>query len=294
MAQPKLQYRAADAQPHVRWNALSADPNSSTVVERRAHVLAAAWRPRVDDRTRFIADRARGRRVLDIGCVAHDDARMASEDWLHRHIVDAASNCLGVDVLPEGVDAMVEAGYNAVTVDLSDNPNALAGEPLFQLIVAGELIEHIGDLNMLFEVATKYLTADGELIITTPNPYAPSRVRAGRRGAIWENVDHIMYAFPSGVAELAERHGLLLAEATTCNPPRPPAVGPVRWLKRSIRRSHYHRRGYATTVGGVRPVILDHLDWLDRLTDRFCRLASSRHRFNGETAIYVVTRGRLG
>lgn len=293
MAQLKAQAPSVDTQPNARWNELSSDPRAPVVLERRAQVLAAAWRPRVADRTRFITNRALGKRVLDIGCVAHDEARMASDDWLHRHIANAASDCLGVDVLAEGVDAMIAAGFDAVVVDLTLNANALAGQPLFQLIVAGELIEHVANLNMLFEVAAKYLTADGELIITTPNPYAPSRVRAGRRGAIWENADHIMYAFPSGIAELAERHGLLLAEATSCNSPRPVRPGPMRWLKRTIKRSHYHRRGFSTTVGVVRPVILDRLDRLDQAIDQLMSRISSGHRFTGETAIYVVTRGRL-
>lgn len=283
-----------EPQANTRWSALSADPRDAIVLEQRAKVLAAAWRPRVDDRTSFLTERASGKRVLDIGCVAHDAERMASDDWLHRHIAHAASECLGVDVLPEGVDAMVEAGFNAVAVDLNAGPNALAGQPLFQVIVAGELIEHVANLNMLFEVAAKYLTVDGELIITTPNPYAPGRVRAGRRGAIWENADHIMYAFPSGIAEMAERHGLLLAEATTCNPRKAQRVSALRWLKRTIHRSHYHRRGFATTIGVVRPVVLDRFDRLDRAIDWLMERVSSRHRFTGETAIYVVTRGALG
>ena len=294
MAQPAAQISSTETHSNARWSALSADPRDAVVLEQRAEVLAAAWRPRVADRTSFIVERCQGRRVLDIGCVAHDEARMASTEWLHRHVAEAALDCVGVDVLPEGVAAMVDAGFTAVVADLAADPNALAGQPLFQVIVAGELIEHVGDLNMLFEVAAKYLTADGEMIITTPNPYAPARVRAGRRGDIWENADHIMYAFPSGIAELAERHGLLLAEATTCNPKRPQRVSPLRWLKRTIRRSHYHRRGFGTTVGVVRPVILDRREWLDRSLDWLMAKMSSRHRFTGETAIYTITRGRLG
>ena len=78
----------------------------------------------------------------------------------------------------------------------------------FDVIVAGELIEHVGSIDMLFEVARDLLSPTGEMILTTPNPWAPARVAAGQRGEVWENADHILFAFPSGVAELAERHGL--------------------------------------------------------------------------------------
>lgn len=275
------------------WSSLSADPNSEIVLQQRAETLAAAWMPQVADRVGFIVERARGKRVLDLGCVAHDVERMKSNRWLHHEIAEAGDVCVGVDVLSEGVEAMNEAGYTAVVADLAKNPEALTGRGLFQIIVAGELIEHVGNLDMIFEAAEKYLTADGELIITTPNPYAPARVRAGRRGEIWENVDHIMYAFPSGIAELAERHGLLLAVATTSDRLKPRRATPLQWAKRTLRRSHYHRTGFSTTVGVVRHVIADRRDSLDRLADRMMKRVSSRHRFTGETAIYVVRRGTL-
>ncbi len=275
------------------WSTHVADPNAPTALERRARELAAAWNEPVKDRTAFIAQRVRGRRALDIGCVAHDEERMKSPAWLHQHVANAASECLGVDVLESGVDAMVDAGYAAVVADLSKAPDALVGEGLFQVIVAGELIEHVGHLDMLFDAADRYLTADGELIITTPNPYAPARVRAGRRGEIWENVDHIMYAFPSGIAELASRHGLLLAEARTTDRDLAVRTRPLTWLKRTLRRCTYHRRGFATTVGVVRPITMDRRDRLDRLIDHVMERLSSRHRFTGETAIYVVRRRTL-
>ena len=149
------------------WSVVSSDPNDQAVLNGRAQVLAAAWRPKVRDRTDFIIERIRGKRVLDIGCVAHDEDRMNSSEWLHRFVAVSAAECLGVDILESGIEAMTQAGYNAVAADLSANPNALVGHGLFQVIVAGELIEHVGDLNMLFAVAEKYLTC---LLYTSPSP----------------------------------------------------------------------------------------------------------------------------
>jgi len=276
-----------------RWTTKSADPNNSEVVKDRACVLAAAWRPPVPDRIDFIRHRVAERTVLDVGCVAHDEARMADDAWLHRHLAEVASSCVGVDVLADGIETMRARGYDAVTHDLSSGLGPLKTRGPFQVIVAGELIEHVSDLDMLFATAADGLSADGELIITTPNPYAPARVRAGQRGDVWENVDHIAYAFPSGIAELASRHGLILAEAFTTEP-RPRSLGrPVQWLKRTIRHSHWHRRGFSTTMGIVRPVVLDRLDRLDWLNGVLTAKVSSRHQFLGETFIYVVQRGPL-
>lgn len=276
-----------------RWTAYASDPNDAAVIERRAMQLAAAWRPPVLDRVDFIRKRVAGRRVLDVGCVAHDDARMASAEWFHRQVADVADACLGVDVVADGIAAMQERGFDALCHDLNNGLGPVAEHGPFQVIVAGELLEHVSNLDMLFATAAQALTADGELIMTTPNPFAPARVRSGQRGDVWENVDHVMYAFPSGVAELASRHGLILAEAFTTKPAGPKLTSPVRWLKRTIRKSHWHRRGYATTAGAVRPVVLDRLDTFDWLRTKFADRTTSNHRFVGETFIYVVQRGPL-
>lgn len=275
------------------WSARATDPNDPSVVHDRAKVLASAWRDPVASRADFIRQRVTGRNVLDVGCVAHDDERMRSSQWLHRQIAEAAESCVGIDVLHDGVAAMNAKGYNAVVHNLDDGLGPIAGLGPFQVIVAGELIEHVGNLDMLFSTAAQALTADGEIILTSPNPYAPRRVRAGQRGDVWENADHVSYAFPSGIAELASRHGLILSEAMTTEGTSPAITNPIRWMKRTIKRSHWHRRGFATTAGNVRPIVLDRWDRIDRLRHRLSGRVSSNHRFVGETFIYVVQRGPL-
>ena len=135
---------------------------------------------------------------------------------------------------------------------------------------------------MLFRVAALGLSDDGQLILTTPNPYAPARVEAGQRGVIWENTDHVSYLFPAGVAELARRHGLVLREATTIAVPEP--VGAIRRLKQWIRASGWRLVGYDTTDDVGRQIRLPMAGRRDR------RMARRGLRFIGETAIYVVGR----
>ncbi len=282
-----------ETQTSSHWSTTTPDPNDSTAVEQRAEVLARAWRQAVPDRVGYLRHRVGGRTVLDIGCVAHDAARMASGSWLHAHLVEVSESCLGVDVLAEGVQAMREEGFDAIAHDLGAGPGPLAARGPFQVIVAGELIEHLGDPEMLFRAASELLSADGELIITTPNPYSPARVRAGQRGDIWENVDHVTYAFPSGIGEMAARHGLVLAEAMTTTPKRPQRNGIVHSIKSSIRGTRWHRRGFATTAGAVRPVVLDRRDRLDRLRAHFAERTTAHHNFVGETFIYVIKRDTL-
>jgi hypothetical protein len=139
---------------------------------------------------------------------------------------------------------------------------------------------------MLFELASSVLSNAGQLIITTPNPYAPTRVRAGQLGIVWENVDHIVYAFPSGIAELCDRHGLRLSEAavTTDLSPRG-IVERLKWLSRLVRGTGWVTAGYATR-GALRHVRADH-GLLLRGPRRWC---VGRRPFLGETFVYVVVK----
>lgn len=266
------------------WSELASDPNDPATVAHRAGVLAAAWRDPIADRVGFLEQRAAGRNVLDIGCVAHDASRLDGPDWLHGRIARSADRCVGVDILEDGVEAVRAAGYDAVVHDLTTGLGPLASRGPFDVIVAGELIEHVPNLDMLFAVAAEGLAADGQLVITTPNPFAPARVRAGQLGIAWENVDHITYAFPSGIAELADRHGLVLREAAT-TADQPTHASPIRWLKRSLRGSHWRTVGY-TTVGERRQTRVDG-GWLAR---RLQHLARPTARFVGETFVYVIGR----
>lgn len=279
---------SAERQPQARrWGELSADPNAAAAMAVRAETLRAAWRPSVADRIRFLEDRCRGRLVLDIGCVAHDVERMKSPNWLHGRIAAVAERCVGVDVLPDGVTAMQEMGYDVVLRDLGAGLGSLADVAPFDVILAGELIEHVEALDMLFNVASEALAPDGELIITTPNPYAPHRVRAAQLGIVWENVDHILYAFPSGIAELAERHGLLLAEATTTVDDHPPLSmkDRLRAVKRRLLGRQWRNVGYATLGDrSVRPVSFGMIGAINH------GMRWPKRQFLGETFVYVVKR----
>lgn len=266
-----------------RWTDVADDPNDPAALVTRARTLQSAWRDEIPDRLGFLLERCQGQRVLDIGCVAHDVARMRSPDWLHGRLTSVAASCLGVDVLEDGVSEMTSRGFSAVVHDFSTGTGPLASHGPFDVIVAGELIEHVEDLGMLFRAARELLDPAGSLIITTPNPYAPHRVKAGQLGLCWENADHIVYAFPSGVAELAERHDLVLTEAATTGRKsrrRRTTRDVAKRVRQRIRGTNWTSVGFITQQGELAPT---------RVPSGDHRLGLRRPgRFVGETFIYVV------
>jgi len=191
-----------------RWSDIAMEPNSPEAKRFRLATLAAAHAPPVASRVDHLCGLVRGKRVLDVGSVAHAPETEAKDEWLHRALAAAAGYCLGVDILPDAVRRLQEAGYN---VRLCDVTCEEVGET-FDVIVAGEVIEHLGEPGALFAAARRMLVPGGRLVLTTPSPYYWKRVRnhIGLRRHRCENVDHVTLVFPSGVAELAERASLRL------------------------------------------------------------------------------------
>jgi cyclopropane fatty-acyl-phospholipid synthase-like methyltransferase len=192
-----------------RWTDVSDDPNSREALQYRTAQLARSRQAPVADRAAHLVELARGRRVLDIGCVNHVTVPPSAAD-LHRRISAVAAACRGVDVLADGVESLQRDGYDATTADVTaPNFEARVGGG-WELIVAGEVIEHLTEPCAMLDNARRVLAPDGQLVLTSPNPHSLRLTYESLRGRIVENVDHVTYLFPSGVAELADRTGFML------------------------------------------------------------------------------------
>jgi 2-polyprenyl-3-methyl-5-hydroxy-6-metoxy-1,4-benzoquinol methylase len=114
---------------------------------------------------RLIKPHVEGESVLNLGCVQHDASNRTNEGWQHGLIEEDADEVLGMDVLEDEVNILQNEGYNVVT---GDAQNFDLGQT-FDVVVVGELIEHLDDFGGLFRSIRNHLTDDGKVIITTPN-----------------------------------------------------------------------------------------------------------------------------
>lgn len=198
-----------------RWTEVSDDPNSAAAMRARRESLRRAWAEPVADRVRYLESLVAGKRVLDVGVVDHT---MESGQPLHRRLAAAASYCVGIDVLESAVRSLREAGYNVRVGDVTREDFDL-GER-FDVVVCGEVIEHLGNPAAMVRGAWRVLSPGGRLVMTTPNPYYLNRVREHLGGRVSESVDHVTLWFPSGVSELVEREGLVLDRYRGARMPR--------------------------------------------------------------------------
>ena len=152
----------------------------------------------------------RGRSVLDLGCVQHS-WRMSIENphWLHSEIAEVAADCTGVDYLEADVIELNRRGYHMIVGDvLKDDP---PGQ--YDVVVAGDLIEHLDNPGLFLEYIGKALRPEGLAVITTPNAFDVNQlwtILANRKPDI--NPEHVSNLDPFTMEKLVERSPLRIAE----------------------------------------------------------------------------------
>ena len=159
---------------------------------------------------------ARGRRVVHVGFV--DEKRMEAKldegTWLHARLAGSAAALVGLDVHEEGVSEARERGFEAFAVDAQD-PEAVAALGLTpaDVVIAGEVVEHLDAPGPFLRAMRTLAAADGLLVLTTPNAYRLLNFLAPVTGAELVHPDHTAWHSPHTLRTLLERNGWRLEGA---------------------------------------------------------------------------------
>jgi SAM-dependent methyltransferase len=149
---------------------------------------------RLVDRPAFLGDLADGRRVIHVGFADAGFRGMQerNEAWLHQHLDRRASHLVGIDLDQEGVDDARARGYEAYVADCCDPDElkALDLEPA-QLVIAGEVIEHLDDPGSFLDGLHHLVAPGGQLVVTTPNAAGWLNPLAALAGREINHPDHV-------------------------------------------------------------------------------------------------------
>lgn len=104
--------------------------------------------------------------ILHIGCARHNEKRRNRAN-LHDYIIDHTdAEVHGIDILESEIITMQKEGYNVSVGDAEK----LDINSTYDVIVAGEVIEHLANPGMFLDSVQSVMTDESIVILTTPNP----------------------------------------------------------------------------------------------------------------------------
>jgi 2-polyprenyl-3-methyl-5-hydroxy-6-metoxy-1,4-benzoquinol methylase len=115
----------------------------------------------------FLSTFVQGKSVLDVGCVDHSASVEREDHWLHKHLARSAQSILGLDILESDAAELRQRGYEVVCGDAMN----VSLNQTFDVVVAGEIIEHIDDPAAFVTNLARHLNQQGRLVMTTPHAF---------------------------------------------------------------------------------------------------------------------------
>ncbi|MDD5331748.1 MAG: class I SAM-dependent methyltransferase [Candidatus Nanoarchaeia archaeon] len=106
----------------------------------------------------------KGKKVLDVGCY---------DGYISNKIKDLGNVVIGMEISKEGVKLAKERGIDCFFGDVEGKFPFKDQE--FDVVFAGEIIEHVFDTDLFLSEIKRVLKKDGFLVLTTPNIAAFNR-----------------------------------------------------------------------------------------------------------------------
>lgn len=161
-----------------------------------------------------ILRRCRGRRILHLGCADVPYTLDRGEDLLHKRLatITDRENLWGIDVDADGVRLLGEMGFDRILVgDCTRMKNELL-ERDFDIVLAGEIIEHLDDFRGFLESIAGVMTDRSELLLTTVNATAIKGWIQAIAGYEKVHPDHTCYFSYHTLRRLLEQSGFECVE----------------------------------------------------------------------------------
>jgi len=163
-----------------------------------------------------------GKRVLHLGCVGFTDSPVEekvqlAKKSLHQLLSDAC-DCTGVDLDSESIAQLQSRDIfkNVITGNVEHLDDLPPGLGTFDVVVAGDIIEHLSNPGAMLDGVTRRLKSGGLFIISTPNAFGLPAYLRFVFDTFREGMQHVLTFNPVVLQQLLERHGYKILEICTC------------------------------------------------------------------------------
>jgi hypothetical protein len=171
----------------------------------------------------LLRELARGRQVLHFGVTGEtgrptETLVAQAPTGFHAALTQTAEKCVGIELNEEAVKAIAEAGIfdNVIVGDAREIERKEIPLDRIDLIVAGDIIEHLPDPGALLDNATRLADSRTRLELTTPNAVGLAGFLHYLRGGSLEGDAHLVSFNRYSLGNLLERQGWTPEWWATC------------------------------------------------------------------------------
>jgi SAM-dependent methyltransferase len=163
-----------------------------------------------------LKEACRGKKVLHLGCTnwPYTETALKHGELLHLELQPIAGELWGLDADQEGIDVLRSRGVEHLHRANLEQLEELELDETFDVIVAGEMIEHLSNPGLFLRGIKRFMRDDTKLLITTINAYCGMRMAVygvrGRGGSAEPvHPDHVAYYSYSTIRHLLDREQLV-------------------------------------------------------------------------------------
>ena len=166
-------------------------------------------------RLAIIQELCSGKRVLHLGCTNSPYTEEAIRDGmlLQFALEKVAADLWGLDADRKGIEILEASGSKQILYGDLENLDDVELDLEFDVVVAGEMIEHLNNPGLFIKGVKRFMNKDSILVLTTINAYCAMRFfyygLRGKRGRSEPvHPDHVAYYSYSTLKVLLDRHDL--------------------------------------------------------------------------------------
>jgi 2-polyprenyl-3-methyl-5-hydroxy-6-metoxy-1,4-benzoquinol methylase len=158
----------------------------------------------MDAREKLILKYIQGKNVLDIGVgdIGHR--------FLHKFISENSKKAKGIELDSKRAKYLKRKGYD---VEIGNAETFVLNEK-FDVVIAGDLIEHLNNPGMMLDNVKRHLKRNGLFIFNTPNIYSINFLLRGlfQGGDVKQFSEHSLGFTEPLIRELLKRHNFQIQE----------------------------------------------------------------------------------
>jgi 2-polyprenyl-3-methyl-5-hydroxy-6-metoxy-1,4-benzoquinol methylase len=117
------------------------------------------------------ASKKRSLRILDIGC--------GSGYAVTRFLGKTSDHVMGIDMHPPNIAyAKKHFSHSSLHFSCMNAQSLFSNGEVFDIVVMGDVLEHLDDPASILKIAVELLTPDGRLLVTVPNGRGPFEIES--------------------------------------------------------------------------------------------------------------------